>query len=69
MQLFKQNFDLYNDWPAGVCTITQSANLMKPIEEMDFGGGSSSGIQGLVADPVLPGFTGDHADAQHSKQL
>lgn len=54
-----------NNWPIGLCTLTwmQSVNLMKPVEEVD------SGVQGLVAAPLRPGFTGDHAHAEHSKKL
>lgn len=58
----------FNNCPAGICplTCTQSASLLKPVEEVDLG---SSGIQGLVAAPVSAGFTGDHTHAEHSKQL
>lgn len=31
--------------------------------------GSRSGIEGLVAPPNRPSFTGDHTYAQHPKQL
>lgn len=33
------------------------------------GGGGRSGVEGLVAAPPRPRFTGDHANAQHSKEL
>lgn len=55
----------FNNWNL----YTNLYAVSKPNEANGVGGRGSSGIQGLVAAPAGPSFTGNHAHADHSKQL